>query len=186
MEAKEKLILDIETSLHCKMKTPRDFDFLRLSIYARLHEIISATTLKRFWGYLTGYNSVSSHTLDVLVRFLGYEGWDDYCANLLLPEKQQSNPVMSRHINVNRNLKAGDKVRLTWQPERICDVEYLGKLKFKVLYSENTRIKEGDTFECNLIIEGEPLYIDRLIQKGHQPTPYVCGKKKGVMFEFIK
>ena len=49
----------------------------------------------------------------------------------------------------------------------------------------NTRLKVGDTFECSLIIEGEPLYLDNLRQDGHPPIAYVCGKKSGVFFEYV-
>jgi len=93
--------------------------------------------------------------------------------------------VLSRRLNVANTLRRGDKVRLTWQPDRICDIEYLGELEFRVVLSENTRLKAGDTFECNLIIEGEPLYLDNLRQGSHQPIAYVCGKKSGVLFEIL-
>ena len=38
-------------------------------------------------------------------------------------------------------------------------------------------LKAGDTFECSLIIEGEPLYLDHLKQDAQQTISYVCGKK---------
>ena len=64
-------------------------------------------------------------------------------------------------------------------------IEYLGNLQFRVMASENTRLKAGDTFECSLIIEGEPLYLDHLKQTGQQSISYVCGKLSGVFFEFV-
>ena len=72
-----------------------------------------------------------------------------------------------------------------WQPERVCDVEYMGDLLFRVISSANTRIHEDDTFECSLIIEGEPLYLDNLKQGNRPPIAYVCGKKSGVLFEYL-
>ncbi|MBQ4292995.1 MAG: hypothetical protein II752_09760 [Muribaculaceae bacterium] len=81
------------------------------------------------------------------------------------------------------DLLVGDVVRLLWQPERVCDVVYLGDLKFRVVASVNTRLREGDTFQANMIVEGEPLYIDNLRQADRQLIAYVCGKISGVMFE---
>ena len=52
-----------------------------------------------------------------------------------------------------------------------------------VTASEKTRLKEGDTFECCLIVEGEPLYLDNLRQGNRPPIAYICGKKSGVNFE---
>lgn len=96
---------------------------------------------------------------------------------------------MSRRLSVNTELRMGDKLRLTWQPDRVCDVDYLGDLSFRVIASENTRIQPGDTFQCSLIVEGEPLYLDNL-RKGDgsfstEPIAYVCGKKTGVNYEFL-
>jgi len=71
-----------------------------------------------------------------------------------------------------------------WQPDRTCDVKYLGEQQFVVVASENTQLREGDTFECSLIIEGEPLYLDNLKQGELPAIAYVCGKKTGVFFEY--
>ena len=62
-------------------------------------------------------------------------------------------------------------------------------MRFRVTDSQNTRLHEGDTFECSLIIEGEPLYLDNVKQevdgKIRPAIAYVCGKKSGVMFEYL-
>jgi hypothetical protein len=86
---------------------------------------------------------------------------------------------------VAQTLNRGDRLRLIWQPDRVCDIEYLGELDFRVVASENTRLHEGDMFQYSLIIEGEPLYLDNLRQGNRPPIAYVCGKKAGVNFEFL-
>lgn len=45
------------------------------------------------------------------------------------------------------------------------------------------RLHEGDTFECSLIVEGEPLYLDNLREGNHPPIADICGKKSGINFE---
>ena len=180
---REQLRSDIETALKKKLQTPKDFGVLRERIYARLHILVSRTTLMRFWGYINEDVSPRKATLDILAQFLGYQDWDGYCQNSLLPKEQQSSPVMSRRLIVAKELVVGERLRLTWNPERICDIEYLGNLQFRVVASENTRLKTGDTFECSLIIEGEPLYLDNLKKGDQPPIAYVCGKKSGVFYE---
>ena len=182
----EKLCKEIETALHRQMKTPKDFDFLKEKIYERLNILVSSTTLKRLWGYLDESVTPREKTLDVLTQFLGYRDWKEYTQHANNPKESQSSPVMNRKISVKEDLALGDSIRLTWQPDRVCDIEYLGDLTFKVIASENTRLQPGDTFECSLIVEGEPLYLDNLIQGQKQPTAYVCGKKAGVLFETIR
>ena len=184
-----QLRTDIETALKKKLQTPKDFEYLRERIYARLHTLVSRTTLMRLWGYVDEEVTPRKGTLDILSRFLGYLDWESYQENASLPKEQQSSPVMSRKLNVNSDLYIGERLRLTWQPDRVCDVEYLGELSFRVIASENTRIQPGDTFQCSLIIEGEPLYLDNL-RKGDgsssaETIAYVCGKKTGVNFEHL-
>ena len=180
------LCKEIELALGQKIQTPKDFNFLRERIYARLHVLISRTTLMRIWGYVDEEVDPRQGTLDILARFLGYSDWNEYERNALLPKDQQSSPVMSRRLSVAKSLIRGERLRLTWQPDRICDIEYLGDLGFRVIASENTRLKEGNTFECSMIVEGEPLYLDNLKQGNQQSIAYVCGKKSGVNFEYLE
>lgn len=181
----EKLRKDIEAALSHPLQTPRDFNHLSKRIYARLHVMVSATTLRRLWGYQSDGGRPRINTLNILARFLGYRDIEEYHQNAMLPEGQQSDPVYSRKLSVTEELHPGDHVRLTWHPGRVCDIEYLGGLDFRVVASEKTRLHPGDTFQCSLVVEGEPLYLDHLIQEGRAPIAYVCGKKNGVGFEFL-
>lgn len=182
---KKQLCKDIETALCHRMQTPKDFENLRERIYARLHVLVSRTTLMRLWGYVEEDVYPRLYTLNTLAQYLGYQDWEEYNQNALLPKEQQSTPILSRRISVIEDLVVGDCLRLTWQPNRTCDVFYKGELTFCVISAENTRLRIGNTFCCSVIIEGEPLYIDNLKQGNQPPIAYVCGKKTGVMFEYV-
>ena len=78
-----QLCKEIETALNHKIKTPKDFDFLRENIYARLHVLVSRTTLMRIWGYLSEDVTPRVGTLSILAKFLGYSDWEGYCKNSL-------------------------------------------------------------------------------------------------------
>ena len=67
----------IEASVGRRIRTPRDFAFLRQSIFARLGIYISESTLKRVWGYISG-GETRPYTLDVLSSFLGYGSWEEF------------------------------------------------------------------------------------------------------------
>lgn len=120
-----------------------------------------------------------SSTLNILAKFLGYHDWEEFHQNAMLHEEQQSDPVLCRKLSVTEELHKGDRVRLTWLPDRICDIEYQGDLNFLVLTSEKTRIRPGDTFQCSLIVEGEPLYLDHLIQQGSPHRLCLWKEKRG-------
>lgn len=183
---KKQLCLDIEKAIGRELCTPKDFDLLRMCIYERLHTMISATTLKRIWGYLNEEVQTRKGSMNILAQFIGYRDFDDYVAHAnALNNEVQSSPVMSRKLNVPEELKPGDCLRILWLPDRQCEVVYLGNLMFRVLSSCNTRLLPNNTFQCGLLIEGEPLYLDQLIQDCRPPVTYVCGKRSGVRFERI-
>ena len=184
----ENLRNEIEVAIHRRLATPKDFEALREMIFLRLHILVSATTLKRIWGYIDDSVSTRRSTLDILARYIGYADFDAY-ENGTVGDiaESPSSPIMARRIDVDEQLQPGDMIRLTWQPGRICDVEYRGDRVFCVVASQCTRLKAGDTFKCSLMIEDEPLYIDMLVTADSvTPTAYVCGKKSGIHFEPIQ
>ena len=153
-------------------------------IFSRLHILVSATTLKRIWGYIDDNVSTRRGTLDILARYVGYADFEAFENGATADGGElSSNPIMSRRIDVDEQLQPGDLLRLTWQPGRVCDVEYRGERSFCVVASQNTRLCAGNTFKCSLMIEDEPLYIDSLIADGSAPVAYVCGKRSGIRFE---
>lgn len=67
------LIRRVETSFGKAVVTARHFDELRESINVRTGVLLSATTLKRLWGYLDEPVEPRQHTLDVLCRYAGWK-----------------------------------------------------------------------------------------------------------------
>lgn len=187
-EGLSKLTEAIERSVGRHMRTPRDFEFLRECIYSRLRIYMSETTLKRLWGYISG-GQPRTTTLSQLASFLGYRSWEEFLisntGNDGIPIDKPSGYMLGRHISVLDDLKIGDRVRIVWAPDRVCEVRYLGETRFEVEESEKTRLKPGNTFSCALILEGEPLYLDSLYQDDGQPVSYVCGTRSGIRFELL-
>lgn len=82
-------------------------------------------------------------------------------------------------------LYEGQMLRLSWLPDRECVVRHEGKGTFTVVESKNTRLSEGDTFECHLLICHEPAYFDNWRHNGNMPATYVIGKRDGVLVEKV-
>ena len=171
----------IEQAVHRQMETPADFDWLEERIAAATGERLSASTLMRVWGYRESV-ATRKTTLDILARFLGKNSFSAFVSK---DEECVSNIVKGKKLEVASDLHQGDHIRLTWLPDRVCDVLYEGGMRFRVIRSEKTHLQVGDTFECPLMIEGEPLYLDRLQRDGMSPMTYVCGKKGGIRFQMI-
>ena len=183
-----KLRQSIEEAMGRPLIAPKDFDLLSERIFARVGEMVSRNTLRRIWGVMDEGREPRLSTLSILSRFIGYTDFSAFANNASKSDdaEDSSTPFMGRRLSVTDGLTSGDHLRLTWRPDRVCDVEYNGSMHFRVIHSENTRLKEGDTFLCGIIIEGQPLYLDQLQQGKNPPTAYICGKSGGVQFEHLR
>ena len=174
------LRMDIEKQLQRRIKTPYDFEFLTGVVWERLHEHISPTTLKRLWGYIDGADTTRRSTLCLLSRFLGYEDWEAYMAALTSRTDVESEVFAGEGLSID-DLRAGDKIEVTWLPNRRCVFQYEGDAHFLVTEAENAKLQVGDRFETACFILGKPLYIDRLVRGNEPPTAYVAGAKNGLL-----
>lgn len=168
----------VEDSVSRKMKTPADFQFLTGVIMERCKENLSVSTLKRVWGYVDGYDSTRFLTLSILARCVGFRDWEDFRKNHDRAE-DSSNIVVGRAINP-ADLAVGDCLNISWAPDRRMLIEHLGDCAFKVLQSENSKLKSGDTFHCGYFIIGEPLYLDNFVHGTNPPALFVVGNKGGL------
>ena len=167
----------IEESLNRRMKTPTDFIFLSGAVFERTRETISPTTLKRLWGYIEGADQTRNSTLKNLSQFLGYSNWDDFVSDL--EKESDSDKVVSPHIDTDE-LSVGDRVTVSWMPNRRCTFRHLGNHQFVVEEAENSKLKVGNTFYCGLFILGEPLYLTHLVQENNPPVDFVVGNSGGL------
>jgi len=168
----------VEKSVSRKIKTPADFQFLTGVIQERCKETLGVTTLKRIWGYVDGYDSTRYSTLSILARCVGFRDWDDFLENHAL-EGESSNLVLGVALYASE-IPTGTCIRITWAPDRRVLLRHLGKGIFKVVKSENSKLKPDDTFHCTCFIIGEPLYLDSFVRNGNPPSLFVVGNKGGL------
>jgi len=177
----QKICQEVERTLGREICSTRDFEWLSQLLRQRIGEQVSASTLKRLWGYVPYDGEPRLSTLNTLARFIGYPS---YAAFESTGQAAQSNLVLGKKVTSD-DLRTGDRIRLAWQPNRLCVVRHLGNGRFVVEQSENAKISAGDTFSCHLFIHQEPLYIDDLVHDGKRYEAYVAGAKSGIVFDVI-
>ena len=155
------LRMDVEHELKRKIRTPYDFEFLAGVIRERLHENISPTTLKRLWGYIDGADTTRRTTLCLLSQFLGFADWETYEASLANRTDIESAAFEGEGVHIN-DLQKGDKVEVTWLPNRRCVFRYEGEAHFIVVEAENAKLHIGDSFDTACFLIGRPMYLDNL------------------------
>lgn len=176
----------VEERAGCRMHTPRDFDFLANRISDSIHTQLSPTTLKRFWGYLDKQNPHTPRlfTLNSLAVYIGYENFDDFQKDIS-PSKSQSGFILDDFIYTSQ-LNIGDCIRLTWEPDRIVTIRFMGLDMHIVEESINSKLSKGDTFCCGHFIANRPLCLTRLVHNGSAPSNYVCGSDTGIQFSVLR
>lgn len=171
----------VERRFGKKLAVHADFQALTAVIETALRLHISETTLERVWGYSTrGYDTVSLHTLDVLAAYAEGCSWEDFCKLLQEGTNCESEYFNSEHID-SSELKEGDRLRIGWLPDRICEIRYLGENRFLAERCENSKLQAGDTFSCLQFTLGHPLTMTDLCRDNALLGPtYVVGQKNGI------
>ena len=176
----EKLRQMLKTQFGRDMETPADFSDLSDNIRDKLKcNTMSATTLKRLFGYIKYDKDISLSSLSLLARYLGYSGWNAFCMN----DKSESD-FISTQVIYTKDLSKGDSVVFEWNPNRCCLVEFLGNDKFLVKDAQNCKLEIGDTFTTTQFILNNPLIITDLVQirmPENSPKKYVAGNKSGLI-----
>jgi hypothetical protein len=183
LEKSVALRLSIERMVGKKIRSAQDVVWLSDEIERKQRQRVGVNTLKRMWGYYSDEQTATrTGTLDVLANFVGFKDWQTFCKQDM---GENSNFVVSRHLETKR-LKEDLHIHISWQPDRDCTVRHLGDSQFVIEEIVNSKLSVGDTFECVLFIEGEPLYLNNLVHEGNPPVAYQIGSKSGVRFEVIE
>ena len=166
-----------------KMYSHSNLTHLSGLIGYKCKEHISVTTLERIWGYSTrNASKISVRTLDVIARFVDSTDWEAYCKRLH-DNCQKNSAIFQTAGSINScDLTTGTRLRLAWQPDRVCEVEYLGNNRYIAVKCENSSMRPGDSFSCLRIMKGRELYMENFARNGEETTGecYVVGQISGL------
>ena len=156
-----------------------DFVALVAVIEMEQRQHISETTLERVWGYSTrGYDTVSLRTLDVLSKYGAGSSWVEFCASL---EAECESTMFNVEKVTTADLAVGDRLRIGWLPNRICEVRYLGENRFVAERCENSKMRSGDTFSCLQFVLGKEAVLSDFTQaQSSDCQTYIIGKMHGL------
>ena len=180
----------VESRFGKKLSVHADFLALVAVIEMEQRQHISESTLERVWGYSTRhYDTVSHRTLDVLARYAGKGSWEEFCQWLGQKDGGESD-FFTEGIMAVSSLSEGTRLRLGWQPDRVCEVRYLGGNRFVVESVTNGSLRAGDTFSCLQFQVGKPLYMDCFQREGEasgENQRYAVGRENGLtLLEIIE
>lgn len=173
------LIRAVEERFGRRPETSMLFIALSYDIEATCGDHLSASTLKRLWGYVSSTPAPRISTLDVLSAYVGQRSFRSFCDNLRAG-KEDSSAFFQTSYLIPEELTPGTLVELGWEPDRLVRVEYLGTRDFRVIESRNSKLQPGDEFEAASFMTGYPLCISGVLRDGKMISPFIGGKKGGL------
>lgn len=162
------------------IQTSSDFDLLSQKIEEKTGNLLSASTLKRLWGYVSMCPTPRLATLNILSRFIGFEDYTAFCKDYQDYSDENQSTFFSGTIISSKAIEKGQKIMIGWKPDRVITLEYLGNEQFIVLSSENSQLKPDDRFSVEAFVETYPLFISKILRNGKETAPYVAGATDGL------
>ena len=169
----------VEKQYGRKLSTTTDFESLSVIIEKTTGELLSSSTLKRLYGYVSLNTVPRKTTLDILSRFIGNRDYETFRISLS-NDPQFSSRFFSAKTVTTSELKAGDRLRIGWPTNRIVTLNYLGNDLFEVETSVNASLVKGDRFRQVSFMKGYPLYLSRILRNGDYTPAYVAGMNSGL------
>ncbi|MDO5443371.1 MAG: hypothetical protein Q4G10_06835 [Bacteroidia bacterium] len=173
------LLTEVENKFGKRIATSTDFESLSNDIEHVSGNQISASTLKRLWGYVHSNPTPRSATLDILCNYIGERNFKEFCINLKKKANIESGHFASKYIAVSEILPE-QTLMLGWKPDRLVKIIYLGDFRFKVLSSKNSQLQVGDVFEATAFSLGFPLYIPYVLRGSEKLPSYIAGSFNGL------
>lgn len=172
------LLVQVEKRYGRRVATSTDFEALSVDIERLVREFLSASTLKRLWGYVTSHPVPRKDTLDILCRYIVYRDFRLFCESLKTTEAFASR-FLTEAVYCS-DLPAGARLTLGWNPNRLVVLSHLGGGLFEVVSSEQSKLLPGDRFELTHLMKGYPLFIPRILRDGTYTPAYIAGNDGGL------
>ncbi len=167
----------IELKANMKIRYSSDCDILAEKIFTECRFNISASTLRRLFGFVKGTKTVRIQTLDAISNYLGCSTWDE----LIQPLNKESKVTTQIITEIKANkIKVGDKYQYTYKPEAEIIVEYIGKSYFKVISAKNSPLKNDDLFKVGTLALHHPLFISEIERNGETIEKVTEAKISGI------
>ncbi len=169
----------VEAKYGRTLKTSTDFEEFTLAIKNHIGENVSASTLKRLWGYVNDRHVPRVHTLDILANYVGYASFKEFCKWLKTSSKYNSSFFSANQIH-SKDMEIGQLLEIGWSPNRYIKLRYEGNSQFVVEEARESKLIKGDHFPVNTFFVGHPLYLPYIIRNEEKTQPFIAGRNGGL------
>lgn len=159
--------------------TTTDFEEFSLYLEKKTGKRVSASTLKRLYGYVNDDHKPRIVTLDILAQYIGHKNYMEFMQWLKTSTKYNSSFFKANQL-VSSDLRIGEEIAIGWSPNRLLQLRYLGDSTYEVEAAENSKLKAGDKFVTGCFIKEQPLYLPYIERDGERTASFVAGRNGGL------
>lgn len=181
--ALEALVRLTNEKLGFEPTTPSELNELLMRIQKTTGQTLSLSSVKRVWGYVKYSGSFSTTTLNILARFNGVKDWETFKTSIekeVAVTNDEDSGFHSDTMIDTGKYRPGDKIELSWDAGKGCELECVGHLRFRVVKSFNIKLKEGDLVTLHTLCIGHPVHVSDIVRDDVHFTSYVGAKNSGL------
>jgi hypothetical protein len=174
----EFLKIRIEMRFGKSIRYSKDCETLAASISKHCGEKISATTMMRLFGLMKTDSKPRLYTLDLVAQFAGFDSWEAAIKDDYLSEQSSIDQINSLIIS---SLPIQQKIHITYSPDRMLKLNYLGSMDFEVKEVQNSKLQVGDIIKVLRLECSFPFVCENVTRQGKDLGKYVGGKEGGIL-----
>ena len=159
------------------IQSPADCEWLAMDMRSKMKDGPSVNTLKRLLGFLPYNKQHRDSTLAFIVRYLGYDSISDLRQALT---HSPSDFGSADGVVESSQLKEGQRIEVSYQPDRTLTFVYEKDGWFTVEKSINSKLQPGDNVEIRQFALHFPLLITNVKRQGRSLGPYTAAKIGGL------
>lgn len=175
----EELKQLVEQKYGKALGTTTDFEEFSLHLRMTKGKNISASTMKRIYGYVGDDHKPRISTLDTLAQYVGHADFKAFVLWLKRSTRYNSSFFMADQLT-SSSLAIGTEILVGWSPNRMLTLRYVGNSTYVVEKAENSKLSPGDRFVTGCFIKGQPLYLPYIERDGLHTSPFVAGRNGGI------
>lgn len=174
-----EILKRIRDKIGLEMTKSADFDVLSQAIRDTTNENLGINTLKRLFGFKTDKVVPRNSTMDIIAQYLGSTDYES-----LLKELGEDadisifTPIDCLEV---KGLEKGTLVRISYDPNRVLFLTYLGDFEFIVNEVEGSRnIRKGDILTITQLAVNHRFVVAHVIRDGEDLGVYESAKFRGL------
>ena len=171
----------VEDKFGKEINYPKDCTVLADVMREEHNLAISASTLKRLFGFYKEIQKPRLYTLDMIAKYLGYKNWSEL-DNQIMDDNTDHKVV---DIIEPEKLSFNSRLVVVYSSVRKILLKFLGDCKFLILESTCTFLQKNDVVLIDNLVRGYPLVCHNVIRENNELGKHIIGKYSGITSLYV-